>query len=57
MLCKFLAGTSHFLFHVKLKFQWNWQEVVANQSSAHRFAESFYQPLVSGYDIGTKSMF
>ena len=43
MLCKFQGATSHFFFHVKWKFQWNRLEVVANQSSSHCFAQSFYQ--------------
>ena len=47
MLCKFLAVTSHFFSHVKWKFRWNWQEIVANQSSSHFFTQSFYQSLVS----------
>ena len=40
-LCKSL------FFHVKWKFRWNWREIVADQSSAHCFAQSFYQSLVS----------
>ena len=49
MLCKFWAATSPFLFHVKCKFQWNWLEVVADQNSAHRFAQSFYQTTVLAF--------
>ena len=39
-----------------MKFPWNSREVVANQGSAHRFAQSFYHSFVSEqkYDIGTK---
>ena len=57
MLCRYRAATSHFFLHVKWNFGWNQREVVANQSSAHHFAQSFYQSLVSEwkYDIGTKS--
>ena len=58
-LSKIQAATSHFFVLVKWKFRWNWREFVADQSraaSAHRFAQSFYHPLVSGekYDKGTK---
>ena len=45
--CKFWVATSHFLFHVKWKFRWNWQEAVDDQSSSHCFAQSFYHLLVS----------
>ena len=52
-----VPATSHFLFiYVKWKFRWNLREVVADQSSAHRFVQPFYQSLVSELknDIGTK---
>ena len=45
MLCKFWAVTS--ILHVKLNFRWNWREVVADQSCAHCFAQSFDHTLVS----------
>ena len=41
MLCRYRAATSHFLFHLKWNFRWNWREIVADQGSAHRFAQSF----------------
>ena len=47
MLCRYRAATSHFFFHAKRNFRWNWREVVADQSSAHRFAQSLYQSLDS----------
>ena len=49
MLCKFRAATtrSHFLSSYEMKFPWNWREVVADQGSAHSFAQSFYHSLVS----------
>ena len=49
------GGRVTFFSHVRWKFWWNWREVVADQSSAHCFAQSFNQSLVSElkYDIGT----
>ena len=37
----------NFFSHVKRKFRWNLQAVVADKSRAHRFAQSFNQSLVS----------
>ena len=56
LLFRYLAATSHSFFHVKWNFRLNWQDVVADQCSAHRFAQSFDHSLVSElkYDIGTK---
>ena len=57
MLYKYRPGLLLFIcFHVKWNFLFNWQEVVANQSSAHWFAHFFDQPLVSEwkYDTGIK---
>ena len=56
-LCKFwtvTTPTSHFLFSSDMKFWWKWREVVAYQSVAHRFAQSFYRS-EQKYDIGTKA--
>ena len=39
----YLATTSHFFFLVKWNFQWNWQEVNADQSLAHCLAQSCTQ--------------
>ena len=36
-----------FFFHVKWNFLWNWEEVVADQSSNHCFAPSYNHSLVS----------
>ena len=41
MLWRYRAATSHFLFHVKWNFRWNWQELVADQNSTHCLAQSF----------------
>ena len=56
MLCKFRAVTTDFFFSHGMKFPFNKRKVVANQGSAHRFAQSFYHLFVSEqkYDIGTK---
>ena len=43
MLYRYRAATSHFCFSRETKFRWNWREVVANQSCAHRFAQSLNQ--------------
>ena len=44
-----------FFYHVKWNFQWNWREVVTDQSSTHCLAQYFHHPLVSElkYDVGT----
>ena len=49
-------STSHFFCQVKWNFRWNRQEVVADQSSAHSFAQSFVHSLVSEWkcDMETK---
>ena len=53
---KSLNSTQMFFFyHVKWNFQWNWREVVTDQSSTHCLAQYFHHPLVSElkYDVGT----
>ena len=47
ILCKFQAATSQIFWCVKWTIRWNWLEVVADQSSAHCFVQSFYQSVVS----------
>ena len=57
MLCKFRTATSHFFsFSCEMKLPRNWQEVVADQGCAHRYAQSFDHSLVSEYKyvIGAK---
>ena len=44
-LCKFWPQWV-IVFYVKWNFRWNWQEVVADQSPAHCFAQYFDQSLV-----------
>ena len=45
--CRHWAATSHVFFHVKWNFLWNWEEVVADQSSTHCFAPFYNHSLVS----------
>ena len=47
MLCRYRAATRQFCFLCEMNFRWNWQEVVADQSHAHRFAQSFDHASVS----------
>ena len=46
MLCRYQTMTTDF-FSLEMKFPWNRLEVVADQSSAHRFAQSCDHSLVS----------
>ena len=44
----FWAVTTIFVFHAKMEIRWISRELVTDQSSNHRFAQSFNHSLVSG---------